>query len=625
MAKVSNQDIYNQDDNLSMEDYLLGTNTNTINKKTQTYSLGSIFSLFYNFLGFNAFLFTTDTTTYPIGTPGCFFVFDEEDNLTNDFTESRKITFSATDTYNFNVAEYFGTVVNSGKFLFKLINLEDKNNFVFLSPSNFVLGGTGTTFNVDVLAESGLSNGSFVNYKRYLLVLEFAAGTFDPADYDLTDFTNTSGNPFITAQDLTDALDSKLDKSTTPSSVYTTDAGGLQVMKPLSEFSGVTSVTGDSVDNTNPLNPIINAIPLSGTTDGNPVSGQINFSDGVPILWDGDASISSNELSLNLLDRLIINARPLGKGISAIQDFTNNITDLDYTQKKYVDTKVPKVSTAGVERAYIINADGSQGTKATSDFKDVLEFANLAAFPVTGETGKIYLALDTNKTYRWTGSVYVQIGGINQDLYPIKYWYQATGVGIGTYGTNPLFAIGTQSDFIEVVSYRKYLTTTALGNLAVVREGSFSRINGNKGFHYEMRFKLENTASASDWRGLFGFRTTSAPTNVNPTDDIQPLLGIGADSGDTNLFFISKLLFGTIVKVDTGISKSTTNEFLLEIKRLKGTNTNELTLKNLSTGYMVTTVFDNGGITTITNYVSNNTSAKAIGFSIQRIRLNISE
>lgn len=42
---------------------------------------------------------------------------------------------------------------------------------------------------------------------------------------------------------------------------------------------------------------------------------------------------------------------------------------------------------------------------------DVLEFANLAAFPVTGETSKIYLALDTNKTYRWAGSAYVQIGG----------------------------------------------------------------------------------------------------------------------------------------------------------------------------------------------------------------------
>jgi hypothetical protein len=40
---------------------------------------------------------------------------------------------------------------------------------------------------------------------------------------------------------------------------------------------------------------------------------------------------------------------------------------------------------------------------------DVEEYANLAAFPVTGETGKIYVALDSNNTYRWTGSVYVEI------------------------------------------------------------------------------------------------------------------------------------------------------------------------------------------------------------------------
>jgi hypothetical protein len=40
---------------------------------------------------------------------------------------------------------------------------------------------------------------------------------------------------------------------------------------------------------------------------------------------------------------------------------------------------------------------------------DVEEYANLAAFPVTGESGKIYLALDTNLTYRWGGSTYVEI------------------------------------------------------------------------------------------------------------------------------------------------------------------------------------------------------------------------
>lgn len=40
---------------------------------------------------------------------------------------------------------------------------------------------------------------------------------------------------------------------------------------------------------------------------------------------------------------------------------------------------------------------------------DVLEYANLSGFPWTGETGKIYVALDTNKTYRWSWSAYVEI------------------------------------------------------------------------------------------------------------------------------------------------------------------------------------------------------------------------
>lgn len=40
---------------------------------------------------------------------------------------------------------------------------------------------------------------------------------------------------------------------------------------------------------------------------------------------------------------------------------------------------------------------------------DVLEYADFASFPATGETGKIYVALDTNTTYRWSGTAYVEI------------------------------------------------------------------------------------------------------------------------------------------------------------------------------------------------------------------------
>lgn len=42
---------------------------------------------------------------------------------------------------------------------------------------------------------------------------------------------------------------------------------------------------------------------------------------------------------------------------------------------------------------------------------DVREYATLPAFPATGETGVLYVAIDTSKAYRWGGSIYVEIAG----------------------------------------------------------------------------------------------------------------------------------------------------------------------------------------------------------------------
>lgn len=62
---------------------------------------------------------------------------------------------------------------------------------------------------------------------------------------------------------------------------------------------------------------------------------------------------------------------------------------------------------------------------------DVLEFDDVDEFPAEGETGKIYVALDTNYTYRWSGAAYVQVGGaslgegngieIENDLVSVKF------------------------------------------------------------------------------------------------------------------------------------------------------------------------------------------------------------
>lgn len=40
---------------------------------------------------------------------------------------------------------------------------------------------------------------------------------------------------------------------------------------------------------------------------------------------------------------------------------------------------------------------------------DVIEAANFAALPGTGDAGKIYITLDNNTQYRWSGTVYVEI------------------------------------------------------------------------------------------------------------------------------------------------------------------------------------------------------------------------
>lgn len=48
-------------------------------------------------------------------------------------------------------------------------------------------------------------------------------------------------------------------------------------------------------------------------------------------------------------------------------------------------------------------------TQLPSYVDDVIEVANYASLPATGETSKIYVTIDNNFAYRWTGSVYVKV------------------------------------------------------------------------------------------------------------------------------------------------------------------------------------------------------------------------
>jgi len=82
---------------------------------------------------------------------------------------------------------------------------------------------------------------------------------------------------------------------------------------------------------------------------------------------------------------------------------TNVTTALGYTPES--------TNNRGVANGYAtLDATGKvPSIQLPSYVDDVLEFATLGVFPGTGETGKIYVAIDTNKTYRWSGATYIEI------------------------------------------------------------------------------------------------------------------------------------------------------------------------------------------------------------------------
>ena len=71
---------------------------------------------------------------------------------------------------------------------------------------------------------------------------------------------------------------------------------------------------------------------------------------------------------------------------------------------------IPTTEKGSANGVASLGSDGKvPSSQLPSYVDDVLEFNNKSSFPTTGESGKIYVAKDTNLTYRWSGSAYVEI------------------------------------------------------------------------------------------------------------------------------------------------------------------------------------------------------------------------
>lgn len=99
-----------------------------------------------------------------------------------------------------------------------------------------------------------------------------------------------------------------------------------------------------------------------------------------------------------LTDPVNINGVPFDGSTSITITASDSTARIASSEKGAASGVCPLDSSSKVPSAYL-----------PSYVDDVLEYANLAAFPGTGETGKIYIALDTNFEYRWSGSVYIRL------------------------------------------------------------------------------------------------------------------------------------------------------------------------------------------------------------------------
>lgn len=88
---------------------------------------------------------------------------------------------------------------------------------------------------------------------------------------------------------------------------------------------------------------------------------------------------------------------------------TNAISEATKKVEALKNEVNPKFETK-IDKTFVLDDSNKIKSELLPSFvDDVLEFETKTNFPQTGEGGKIYLAIDTNKSYRWGGSSYVEL------------------------------------------------------------------------------------------------------------------------------------------------------------------------------------------------------------------------
>lgn len=155
--------------------------------------------------------------------------------------------------------------------------------------------------------------------------------------------------------------------------------------------------------------------PLSWVFPAQQPDPNVNSTAGVPNPANEAKGITftllKSVLSISNLDNTSDVNKPISSATAAALANKSDIGHTHIISSLTGYSSIELLSNKGAANGYAPLDSGAKisATYLPSYVDDVLEFANLATFPSVGETGKIYVAINTNETYRWSGSIYVRI------------------------------------------------------------------------------------------------------------------------------------------------------------------------------------------------------------------------
>ena len=163
----------------------------------------------------------------------------------------------------------------------------------------------------------------------------------------------------------------------------------------------IDNLTSSELNDTNFVNLQEKQVPAWDSTNDEWYNMSLGTASELDVATSGDASTTQ---VVKGDDTRLTNARPA----SDVSAWAKESTKPSYTATEVgAIASTEKGSNNGV--ATLDSTGKVPSSQLPSYVDDVLEYEDFAHFPVTGETGKIYVAKDTNKQYRWSGSTYVEI------------------------------------------------------------------------------------------------------------------------------------------------------------------------------------------------------------------------